>query len=168
MKIMTQETKTKLHDTHVKLAQTPERLAFLRKIAQDPVNKEKRALAMKKKWQEPEFKAKMKAAAAARAEAKAKAKAEAAPVDEAAVERTEARITEGLTKTAETLGKAPLTEAETADAVVEAAAPIAAEKAEAIAEVTDIVMGKKKKKPTDEQKAKYAANRKAKRAAAKS
>lgn len=126
MKTVTQETKTKLHDTHVKLAQDPARLEFLRKIAQDPANKEKRALAMKKKWQEPEFKAKMKAAA----EARAKAKAEAAPVDEAAVERTEARITEGLTKTAEALG------------TVEAPAPV-----------------KKKRVVTDEQKAKYAAKR---------
>lgn len=157
MKTVTQETRQKLHNTHVELAKEPGRLEFLRKIAQDPANKEKRAIAMKAKWADPVFKAKMLKQAAERREAK---KAE------------EAQAEADRTTPAE---KAAASEKAEVDIIV---AVNEAEKTKAIAEVTAVVMDTKKKRPdaTEQQKAKraaarkakYAATRKAKRAAAKS
>ena len=151
MKVMTQETKTKLHDVHVELAKDPARRTFLQSIARDPANKEKRAAAMKLKWEDPVWKAatlaKMKASREAKAAEEAQAEADrTTPAEKAAAE---AIVTEAP------VDPAPLAEAQVA--VDKVMAPVA----EALAK-------KKKKAPTDAQKAQYAANRKAKRAAAKS
>ena len=126
--VMTAETRSKLSVVHKKLATEPARLAKLREIAQDPVNKEKRAVAMRARWADPVWRA------AQLTKMKRKPMAP-APDDKAAVvDKTQDKV-----------------EAPVEEAITHAGTKV----------------GVCRKQPTDEQKVKYAANRKAKRDAAK-
>lgn len=151
MKVMAQETKTKLHDVHVELAKDPARRTFLQSIARDPANKAKRAAAMKAKWDDPVWKAatlaKMKASRDAKKADEAQAEADRTTPAEKAKAEALVAVAPGDNPNIPT--EADLTGAPETAAPVEA--PV-----------------KKKRVVTDEQRAKYAANRKAKRAAAKS
>lgn len=152
MKEMTQETKTKLHDVHVELAKDPARRSFLQSIARDPVNKEKRAAAIRAKWADPVWKAatlaKMKAAREAKKAEEAQAEADrTTPAEKAAAEANEAKAPAPVDVVPGDNPNTPSEEELTGVAPVETPAP-----------------AKKKRVVTDAQKAKYAANRKAKRA----
>ena len=160
MKVMTQETKTKLHDVHVELAKDPARKTFLQSIARDPANKEKRAAAMKLKWEDPVWKAatlaKMKASREAKAAEEAQAEADrTTPAEKAAAEANEAPVVVLTTAQVEANAKAA------------SEAPVVPDIVISVTKAEGVVV-KKKRVVTDEQKAKYTANRKAKRAAAKS
>jgi len=169
MKAMTQETKDKLSVVHKKLAQDPARLARLRLIATDPGMKAKRAAAMKKKWEDPVWRAaalaKMKASREAKAAEEAQAEADRTTPAEKAKAEALVAVAPGdnpnIPTEADLTGvpaEVPVEEATTQELVetpAETPAPVEAPV-------------KKKRVVTDEQKAKYAANRKAKRAAAKS
>lgn len=154
-KKMSEETKAKIKAAHKKRAQDPLVLQRLRDIAQDPVNKEKRSAAMKAKWADPVWRtaqlAKKKASREAKAADEAQAEADrTTPAEKAAAEANEAPA---LVEVAPGDNPNIPTEADLTGVPAE--------------EVKAPAKAKKKRVITPEQKAKYAANRKAKRDAAK-